>query len=144
MHQQKFGFNSLWPNNAIWHPAPWSILINVMASHNLYQCWLIVDWPLRNKPQWHCNWNRKLFSHKNAFENVVCKMAAILFQPQGVNYFHIRASIEMISDKNRVKFIRNEDNNSPGIQNRYHFWQSTNDWFHQSISNHNIDLVCLQ
>ena len=51
-------------------------------SHYLNQCWVIVNWSLRNKLQWNLNWNTKLFIHGNAFENVVSKMAAILSQLQ--------------------------------------------------------------
>ena len=54
-------------------------------SHYLNQCWLIVNWTLRNKLQWNLNQITKLFIHENAFENVVWKMAAILSGPQCVN-----------------------------------------------------------
>ena len=47
-------------------------------SHCLDQCWLIVNSTLRNKLQWNSNQNTKLFIHENAYENVVCEMAAIL------------------------------------------------------------------
>ena len=33
---------------------------------------------LGNKLQWNFNWNRRLFIHENAFENIVCDTAAIL------------------------------------------------------------------
>ena len=35
---------------------------------------------LRIKLQWNFNQNTKLFIHKNAFENIVCQMAAISFR----------------------------------------------------------------
>ena len=41
-------------------------------------CWVIVNWTLRNKLQWNFNQNTKLFIHGNAYENIVCEMAAIL------------------------------------------------------------------
>ena len=47
-------------------------------SHYLNQCWLIVNWTLRNKLQWNSSRNTKFFIHENAFENVVCEMVAIL------------------------------------------------------------------
>ena len=47
-------------------------------SHYWNQCWLIVNWTLWNKLLWNLNRNTKPFIHENAFENVVCKMAAIL------------------------------------------------------------------
>ena len=37
-----------------------------MPSHNLNQCWVIVNWALRNKLQWNFNLNTKLFIHENA------------------------------------------------------------------------------
>ena len=54
-------------------------------SHYLNQCWNIVNWPLRNKFQWNFNRNSYIFIHENAFEKVVCKMAAILSRPQCLN-----------------------------------------------------------
>ena len=53
-------------------------------SHYLNQCWVIVNWNLRNKFQWNFNQNTKLFIHKNASENTVYKMAAILFRGRRV------------------------------------------------------------
>ena len=47
------------------------------TSHYRNQCWLIVNWTLRNKLQWNLNQNTKLFIRENSFENV-CKMVAIL------------------------------------------------------------------
>ena len=46
--------------------------------HYLNQCWVIVNWTLRNKRQWNFNQNEKKFIHENAPENIVCEMAAIL------------------------------------------------------------------
>ena len=37
-----------------------------VPSHNLNQCWVIVNWALRNKLQWNFNQNTKLFIHENA------------------------------------------------------------------------------
>ena len=34
--------------------------------------------------QWDFNQNANIFIHENAFENIVCEMAAILFRPQCV------------------------------------------------------------
>ena len=48
------------------------------------QCWNIVNWNLRNKLQWNLKRNSYIFIHKNAFENVVCEMAAICSRPQCV------------------------------------------------------------
>ena len=49
-----------------------------MPSHYLNQCSLIVNWTITNKLQWNSNQNTSLFIQENAFENVVCEMAAIL------------------------------------------------------------------
>ena len=54
-------------------------------SHYLNQCRNIVDWTLGNKLQWNLNPNSDIFIQENATENVVWKMAAILFQPQCIN-----------------------------------------------------------
>ena len=61
-----------------------SLLLQIMAchlfgaSHYLNQCWVIVNWTLKNKRQWNFNQNRKLFIQENTYENIVCEMAAIL------------------------------------------------------------------
>ena len=47
-------------------------------SHDLNQCWFIVFWTLRNKPQWNCNKNTKLLIKTNAYEYSVWEMAVIL------------------------------------------------------------------
>ena len=51
-------------------------------THYLDQCWDIVNWTLRNKLQWNLNRNSHIFIQENAFENVVCEMAAILSRPR--------------------------------------------------------------
>ena len=45
----------------------------------------IVNWILRNKLKWNLNWNVKFFIHKNASENIVCVMTAILSRERWVN-----------------------------------------------------------
>ena len=49
-----------------------------MSSHHLNQCWVIVNWALRNKLQWHFNQNTNLFIYENASENIICQTASIL------------------------------------------------------------------
>ena len=56
------------------------------ASHYLNQCWIIVNWTLRNKLQWNLNPNSNVFIQENAFESVVCETVAILSWPQCVKY----------------------------------------------------------
>ena len=55
-------------------------------SHYLNQCWVIVNLTIRNKLKWNFNQNTKLFISKNASENIVCKMAAILPKGKWVNH----------------------------------------------------------
>ena len=55
----------------------WLVAYSV-PSHYLNQCWIIVNWTLRNKLQWNFNQNTKLFIHGNASENIICEMAAII------------------------------------------------------------------
>ena len=56
----------------------------LVPSHYLNQCWLIVKWMLRTL-QWNSNRNTKFFIHENAFENVICEMAATLSRGRWVN-----------------------------------------------------------
>ena len=46
--------------------------------------WNIVNLNLMNKIQWIPKWNSYIFIQENAYENVVCEMAAILPRPQCV------------------------------------------------------------
>ena len=45
-----------------------------------------------NKLQWNIRWNLYIFVKENAFENVVCKMAATLLWPQCVNNVEVSKS----------------------------------------------------
>ena len=54
-------------------------------NHYLNQFWIIVNLTFRNKLQWKCNQNTKLFIHENASENIVCETAAILSRARWVN-----------------------------------------------------------
>ena len=51
-------------------------------SHYLNQRWYIVNLALGIKLQWNVDGNPNIFFQENAFENVVCEMAAILSRPQ--------------------------------------------------------------
>ena len=62
-----------------------------MPSNYLNQCWVIVNWTLRNQHQWNFYENIKLFSHENASENIVCEMAAIFSMGRWVNDINIGA-----------------------------------------------------
>ena len=63
----------------------WMCWFFIKRSHYLNQCCLIVNGTPGNKLQWNFSQNTKLFIHENAYKNVVCKMAAILFRLQCVN-----------------------------------------------------------
>ena len=54
------------------------------SSHYLNQCWVIVNWTIRNKLQENFHRNSHYFIEQNALESVICKMEAILSQPQSV------------------------------------------------------------
>ena len=54
------------------------IVTFLLPSLYLNQCWVIVNWTLRNKFQWNFNQNTKLFIHENASQNIVCEIMAIL------------------------------------------------------------------
>ena len=75
----------------MWCGRFWSTLVQVMAwclmapSHYLNQCWLIVNWTQGLELQWKINQYTRPFILENAFENVICKLVAILFRPQSVN-----------------------------------------------------------
>ena len=49
-----------------------------MPRHYLNECWFLVNRTLGDNLQWNSDHNTKLFIHKNALENIVCEMAAIL------------------------------------------------------------------
>ena len=63
-----------------------------MPSHYLNQCWIIVNWTRANVFQWNFNQNTTIFIEECAYENVVCKISAILSQPQCVKH-HKRNSL---------------------------------------------------
>ena len=71
-------------------------------SHFLNQCWFIVNWTLRNKLEWNFNQNTKLFIRGNAYENIVCEMAATLsgsggwFKAPINNHFHYQLPLLVI------------------------------------------------
>ena len=60
-----------------------------MPSQYVNQCWVIVNWTLRNKLYWNFDQNTKLFIHENAFENIVYEMAAILSRERWINCYFI-------------------------------------------------------
>ena len=67
------------------HQFKWWIVAWSAPSNYLKQWWIIVNWTHGNKLRWICNRNSNIFIEENAFENVVCKMSAILCRCQCVN-----------------------------------------------------------
>ena len=47
--------------------------LSPIRRHYLNQCWVIVNWTLRNKIQWNFNQKTKLFIRETASENIVCQ-----------------------------------------------------------------------
>ena len=47
-------------------------------SHFLNPCWFIANQTLGNNFQWNSSSDKTIFLQENAFENIVCQMAAIL------------------------------------------------------------------
>ena len=62
-------------------------------SHYLNQCCIIVNWNLRDKFQWKFNQYSKFFIRENAFENVVCEMAAILSRERWLKVVTVAVSV---------------------------------------------------
>ena len=73
-------------DNLSHHCFRWWLVAWSAPCHYLNQCWDIINWTLRNKLQWNFNRNSNIFIQEKAFGSVVCEMAAILSQPQWVNY----------------------------------------------------------
>ena len=69
----------------IHHWFRWWIVAWSAPSHYLNHCWNIVNCALRNKLQWTFNQYSCFFIQRNAFENVLCKMAAILSRERWEN-----------------------------------------------------------
>ena len=78
-----------------------SALVQIMACRlfgprpYLNQCWFRVNWTLRNILQWNFNQHIKISIHKNASENIVCDLAAILFRGRGVNCCYLTLPIQV-------------------------------------------------
>ena len=93
IHWKMFWFqfhHSLRPSDAYmrqWTNHHWfreGLVAWTAPSHYLKQCWIIVDWTLKNKFQWHLNRNSNILIQENALEHVVCELASILSRPQSV------------------------------------------------------------
>ena len=67
----------------------WLVACSAPSSY-LNQCWFMINCTLWNQLQLNLNRNSENF-FKNAFENVVCEMAAILSRGRWVKNDHCRA-----------------------------------------------------
>ena len=61
--------------------------INSPPSHYLNQCWLTVNWTLKNKLHLTSTQSTELSTHDDASENVFCEMADILSGGRWVKYW---------------------------------------------------------
>ena len=97
-HQESI-HNLKWPQ--IEALIPWGLLTHasvklatmgsfngLLPSYYLHHCWVIDNWT-SDKHQWNLNRNITIFIQDNQFENVVWKMAAILFRHQCVTSPHV-------------------------------------------------------
>ena len=62
-----------------------SLVTYLQPDHYMNQCWLTVNWTLRNKLLLNFDQNERLEIKENVFENVICRMLVISFRPQCFN-----------------------------------------------------------
>ena len=65
----------------------------LVGANYLNQCWNIINFTLRHKLRRHVNESFYIFIKENAFENIVCQMAAIVSQPQCVTCWSALCSV---------------------------------------------------
>ena len=58
----------LYVNESGQHWFRWWLVTYSMPSHYLNQCWILLNWNLRNKLQWNFDQNTKIFIHKNKWK----------------------------------------------------------------------------
>ena len=63
----------------------WLLVACLTPSHYFNHSRVIINWAFGNINLWNLNKNRTTFKQKNAFANVICKMAAILSRPPCVS-----------------------------------------------------------
>ena len=91
--------DTLWPSDTYmrrWSNQQWFrqwLVAWSAPSHYLNQCWNIVNWTIRHKIQWNFNQNESIFIQENAFEKIVCEIAAILSQRQCVGLLWFYADL---------------------------------------------------
>ena len=64
-------------------------------SHYLNQCWLIVNWTLRNKRRWNSNLNTKLFIQKMHLKMSSARTAVICWTlfPYQMGYLNLKENV---------------------------------------------------
>ena len=76
-----YGFNSLWPSEAIWHWRSWSTLLQVMAccltapSHYMKQRWIIISKVQRHSSEGNFTINTSAVNHWNDLEYYLTKIS---------------------------------------------------------------------
>ena len=101
-------------------------------SHYLNQCWIIVNWALKNKLQWNFNQNSYIFIQEYAFENIICEMAAILSQPQEILDWSLNSNTLALSDISLIKTC---------VQHHC-YYNHPSDTRVQGITRYDTDLLC--
>ena len=76
------GFTHLWFSHAIWRY--WSALVRVHVTVAWIHQLTNRQYDPRNTSQWNSIQSSNIFIRDNAFENVVCKMSAVLFRSKWV------------------------------------------------------------
>ena len=76
----------IWISKLSYHLFRWLLVTYSVPSHHLYRFWHLVNWTPRNKLEGNLYHNTMIITLENAFENVICKMVAMLSQPQLANY----------------------------------------------------------
>ena len=88
--------NSSPPSAAYMHQWTGSALVQTMCARGQAITWtnagLLSIGPLSDKFQWNSNRNTEVFINENAFESVVCKMAAILSRGRWVKVWSAKDS----------------------------------------------------
>ena len=98
-------------------------------SHYLKQCWVIVNWTLRNKLQWNFNQNTKLFIHEIASENIACEMAAILSSGRWVKHLITCPEVTYMSWRSNTGLV--------GVTAPVPVKSPWRIWVNKLVSNHN-------
>ena len=82
-----------WPRSGVWI---YQIVTGVTLVVGVPWTHLVVNWNLGNKLQWNFNQNSKSVFEENAFENIICKMSAILSLRQFVKFIMFTDLISLL------------------------------------------------